>query len=312
MNVLFFGSDRFAVEPLERVLESGHRVAAVVGKPDAPAGRGLKTTTTPLVLRARELALPVIQPDRLADPATGVIFDDFQWDAGVVVAYGELIPGWLLEVPLRGFVNLHPSLLPRYRGAAPVERALMNGASITGVTTIRMNERLDAGDLLMHHEQPIYDDDTAGTLGVRLAGLGARLLARTLDELEKGSLEPVPQEEDKATFAPVIGIAEGNVDWNSPAETIDRLVRALDPSPGAYTFFRGKRLKIWSVRLTDVPPEDEPGTLMSMGKEGFLVNTGTGCVLVVSLQPEGRPRMGAGEFSRGQRLLVSERFTREP
>ena len=312
MNVLFFGSDRFAVEPLERVLESGHGVAAVVGRPDAPAGRGLRSTTTPLVLRARELALPVIQPDRLADPSTGVIFDDFEWDAGVVVAYGELIPGWLLEVPPRGFVNLHPSLLPRYRGAAPVERVLMNGASITGVTTIRMNERLDAGDLLMHHEEPIYDDDTAGTLGVRLAFLGARLLVSTLDELENGSLEPVPQEEEKATFAPVIGIMEGNVDWNSPAETIDRLVRALDPSPGAYTFFRGKRLKIWSVRLTDVPQEDEPGTLMSMGKEGFLVNTGTGCVLVISLQPEGRPRMGAGEFSRGQRLLVSERFTRLP
>lgn len=240
------------------------------------------------------------------------MFDDLEWEAGVVVAYGGLIPGWLLEARPRGFINLHPSLLPRYRGAAPVERALMNGANITGVTTIRMNERLDAGDLLLHLEEPIYDDDTAGTLSKRLSSLGARLLVKTLEELDSGGIEAVPQEEDKVTFAPPVRSAEGNIDWGQPAEMIDRLVRSLDPDPGAFTFFRGRRLKIWSVRLTDVPPEDKPGTLMNMGKEGFLVNTGTNCVLVANLQPDGKPRMSAGEFSRGQRLLIAERFTREP
>lgn len=311
MNVLFFGSDGFAVEPLERMLESGHRIVSVVGRPDAPAGRGLLPAATPVVRRARELGLPLLQPQSLDRVTAGGMFLDLEWEVGVVVAYGNLIPGWLLGARPRGFVNLHPSLLPRFRGAAPVERAIMNGATITGVTTILMNERLDAGDLLMHHEEPIYDDDTAGTLRERLSSLGARLLAETLEEISAESVRPVPQEEDKATFAPVVAGAEGNINWGMPAEKIDRLVRALDPEQGAYTFFRGKRLKIWSVHLTDVPPEDEPGTLMSVGKEDFLVNTGTNCVLLASIQPEGKPRMSSGEFSRGQRLLVAERFTSE-
>jgi methionyl-tRNA formyltransferase len=187
----------------------------------------------------------------------------------------------------------------------------MNGANITGVTTILMSEKLDAGDILMHQEEPIYDDDTCGTLKERLSRDGARVLVKTLDGLEGGELEAVPQEEDKATYAPPIKSSEGNIDWAQPAERIDRLVRSMNPEPGAFTFFREKRLKIWSVRLTDVPPEDEPGTLMNMGKEGFLVNTGTTCLQVVTLQPEGRSRMSAGEFSRGHRLLIGERFTGE-
>ncbi len=309
MRVVFFGSDSFALEPLEHLVASSHDVACVIGRPERPAGRGLRQSQTPVVSQARELGLEVQAPESLTPAELSGILDTAQWDAGVVVAYGVLVPPWLLAVPPLGFVNLHPSLLPRYRGAAPIERALMNGASITGVTTIRMDEGLDSGDILMHVEAPINDDDTAGTLAEKLAHAGARLLVETLDGLQAGTLEPVAQEEEKATFAPPVRSEEGNIDWSMPAENIDRLVRALNPAPGAYTFFRGRRLKIWSVQVTDVPPEDEPGTLMNMGKEGFLVNTGTSCLAVLSLQPEGRQRMGAGEFSRGQRLLVSERFT---
>jgi methionyl-tRNA formyltransferase len=188
----------------------------------------------------------------------------------------------------------------------------MNGASITGVTTMQMNEMIDAGDILLHQEEPINEDDTTGTLRERLAHIGARLLRETLDTLEAGGVESVPQEEDYVTYAPPIRPDEGNIDWGQPAQRIDRLVRALAPAPGAYTFFRGKRLKIWSVQVTDVPPEDEPGTLMNMGKEGFLVNTGTSCLWVATLQPEGKQRMTAGEFSRGQRLLIAESFTDGP
>lgn len=312
MNVLFFGSDDFAIEPLERLVSSGHRVVAVIGMPDRSAGRGLRKAQTPVVEKALAEGLPLGQPESLTSEGLAGVTGENGWDAGVVVAYGGVVPGWLIQVPRHGFVNLHPSLLPRYRGPAPIQRALMNGASVTGVTTIRMSEKVDAGDILLNFESPIYDEDTAGTLGARLSSLGARLLVRTLDVIEGEGIAGFAQEEEKATYAPPLKAGEGNIDWSRSSESIDRMVRALDPRPGAYTFFRGMRIKIWKIRVTDVPPEDEPGTLMNMGKEGFLVNTGTGCVRVVTVQPEGKRRMSAGEFSRGQRLIVSERFTTGP
>jgi methionyl-tRNA formyltransferase len=309
LKVIFFGSDEFALEPLNALLASGHQVVGVVGRPERPAGRGLKPVSTAVVSRANTLDLRVWQPQDLTSGSFASTAGEVSWDAGVVVGYGGLIPGWLLEYPTYGFVNLHPSLLPRYRGAAPVERALMKGAGITGVTTIKMNDRLDAGDIFMHRETPISEDDTTGTLGERLGHLGANLLVETLDGIEGNDMKPVAQDEDKATDAPPVKPEEANIDWQMTAESIDALVRALDPAPGAYTFFRGGRLKIWSVQVTEVPQEAEPGALMNMGKEGFLVNTGTNCVGVVTVQPEGRKRMSAGEFSRGQRLLIGERFT---
>lgn len=312
MRTLFFGSDAFALEPLDKMLTGRHEVAAVVGMPDRRAGRGLALSPTPLVARARELGLEVFQPESLARSSFAPSLEGLGVDAGVVVAYGGIIPAWLLELPAHGFVNLHPSLLPRYRGAAPVERALMAGASVTGVTTVRMDERLDAGDILLHVEVPIEETDTADTLAARLSHAGASLLVETLDALEDGSLTPVPQEEDKATCAPSIAASEARIDWSLPAENIDRLVRALNPQPGAYTFFRGRRVKVFSARVTDVPPEDEPGTIMNLGKEGFIVNTGSSGLLVLAVQPEGKRLMSASEFSRGQRLLVAESFGPEP
>lgn len=308
MRVLFFASDSFAIEPLEKLAASTHSVLALVSRPDRPAGRGLRTVPTPAVTKARELGIEVWQPENLSRQCFGGFVDGVEWDAGVVVAFGGLIPRWLLDVPPLGFINLHPSLLPRYRGAAPIERALMNGASITGVTTIMMNERLDTGDILEHQEVPIYDDDNSGVLGARLSHAGAGVLAATLDDIEAGAASPVAQEEDKATYAPPLKAPDAEIDWDRPAESIDRLVRAMNPSPGAYTWFRGKRVKIWAAHVTEVPPEDEPGTIMNLGKEGFLVNTGSTGIQIVTLQPEGKNRMGAPEFSRGQRLLIAERF----
>lgn len=312
MRSIFFGSDAFALEPLEKLAESAHEIAAVIGMPDRRAGRGLSLVSTPLVQKARELGIRVIQPANLTRQCFEGALEDLGFDVGVVVAYGGLIPRWLLARPEMGFVNLHPSLLPRYRGAAPIERALMNGASITGVTTMVMNDRLDAGDILLHREVPIGEEDTGGTLSAHLSHVGACLLVETLDALECGGLEAVPQEEDKATYAPPIGSEDAMIDWARPAEETDRLVRAMNPEPGAFTYFRGKRIKIWAVKVTDVPPEDEPGTIMNLGKEGFLVNTGSSGLQVVTLQPEGKNRMGASEFSRGQRLLIAERFSSSP
>ena len=308
MKVIFFGSDDFALEPLNALLASRHEVVGVVGRPDRPAGRGLKPVSTAIVKRAKALQLQVWQPESLSEDSFAPTVEEVFWDAGVVAAYGGLIPKWLLNVPRFGFINLHPSLLPRYRGPAPVERALINGASITGVTTMHINERVDAGDILLHQETAISDEDTAGTLKQRLSHMGAHLLVETLDGIEDRNIEPVSQDENKATDAPPVEPGEDNIDWELPAERIDRLVRALNPAPGAYTFFRDKRLKIWSVQVTEVPPEAEPGTLMNMGKEGFLVNTGTSCIRVVTVQPEAKQRMSAGEFSRGQRLLIGDRF----
>lgn len=312
MRTLFFASDSFAVEPLEAVLSGGHDVLAFIGRPDRPAGRGLKHTATPAVDAARAAGLAVLQPESLEEKCLAGLIDKLEWDAGVVVAYGGLIPRWLLDAPPLGFVNLHPSLLPRYRGAAPIERAIMNGTSVTGVTTIRMDEGLDTGDILLHKEVPVTEEDDTGTLRDRLSRAGGRLLVATLDRLEDGIVTAVPQEEDKATYAPPVRPEEGEIDWAMPAETIERLMRAMSPEPGAFTCFRGRRIKIWSVRVTEVPPEDEPGTIMNLGKEGFIVNTGSTGIQVVSLQPEGKGRMTAAEFSRGQRLLIAERFARSP
>lgn len=311
MRTLFFASDAFAIEPLEAVLASRHEILAFLGRPDRPSGRGQKTAATPAVERAREAGLAVLQPESLARKCLAPLLDKIEWDVGVVVAYGGLIPSWLLQTPRLGFVNVHPSLLPRLRGAAPIERAIMKGTSVTGVTTIQMSDELDAGDILLHIEVPLTEEDSTGTLRDRLAHAGARLLVATLDACEDGALEPVPQEEDKATYAPPIKPAEGQIDWSQPAEAIDRLVRAINPEPGAFTWFRGKRVKIWSAHVTDVPPEDEPGTIMNLGKEGFIVNTGTTGIQVVTLQPEGKGRMTAAEFSRGQRLMIAECFTAE-
>jgi methionyl-tRNA formyltransferase len=312
LKVLFFGSDEFALDSLAQLAESRHLLVGVVGRPDRRSGRGLESRPTPVVEKARGMSFNVWQPERLEEEEFSRAIKGNEWDVGVLVAYGGFIPGWLLSLPPVGFVNVHPSLLPRYRGAAPIERAIMNGASITGVTTINMNERLDAGDILLHREEPIYEDDTAAILRKRLSRIGAALLLKTLDGLEEGRVEAIPQEEDKATSAPPVKSEEGNIDWRQPVEILDRLVRALNPEPGAYTFFRGKRIKIWSSRITDVPQEDEPGTIQKMGKEGFLVNTESTCLQPIILQPEGRPRMGAAEFSRGQRITGGESFTREP
>ena len=312
LRLVFFGSDGFALVPLTKLVDGPHTIEMVVTRPDRPAGRGLKLVETPVSELATRLGITIFKPESLRVDDFSDECSNVEWDAGVVVAFGGLLPKWLLEKPRLGIVNLHPSLLPRNRGGAPVERALMDGASVTGVTTIAMNERLDAGPILMHAEEPIYADDTAGMLRDRLAVLGAKVLERTLDELERGDLEPVSQEEDKVTFAPLISTSEGNIDWNHSAERIDRLVRALNPEPGAYTFFRGRRIKMWRVRLTDVPQEDEPGTIMNMGKEGFFINTSTVCIQPLLLQPEGKQKMTAGEFSRGQRLEIGERFTSEP
>lgn len=312
MKAIFFGSGIFAVNPLKKILSScKHEILAVVGKKDRPAGRGLRLTSTPVVQFARESGLRLFQPENLEPEALAGLLE-LDWRVAVVAEYGKIIPRWLLDLTGRVFINIHPSLLPRFRGPAPIERAILNGCTITGVTTILMSGDVDSGDVLLRAEEPIYEQDTTGSLRERLSLVASRLVIETLDGLESGTLTPIPQKEEMASYAPCIMPEEANIDWSAPAEYIDRLTRALDPDTGAYTFFRGKRIKIWSILLTDVFQEGKPGMLIKMGREEFLVNTGTCCVRILSLQPEGKRRMSAAEFARGQRIQTGEIFTREP
>lgn len=312
MRVLFIGGDSFCIPTLELLLGSDHDVIGVVGKPEKPSGRGLVVSTSPLTEKMSGLKIPYWQYSDLSEESVGPEFHDSAWDIGVVVAYGGLVPPWLLKKGSFGCICLHPSLLPRFRGAAPIERALMGGATVTGVTTFNMDDGYDTGDILLHSEAEINGYDTAGTLRDRLSYLGSKLVLESLGGIEGGDIAPRPQDENLASYAPPVRKEEGKINWEHSAESIDRLVRALNPSPVAYTFFRGKRVKIFKTRVTDIPPEDEPGTIMQIGKEGFFVNTGTDCVEIMTLQIEGKNKMNAAEFSRGQRLDIIERFTDSP
>lgn len=309
LKVVFFGSGEFAIEPLRHLLESSHQVVLVVGPVARARGRGLKAAFTPLVQFAKDSSLPLLQPEDLESEETLNFFSRLEFDAGVVADYGRLIPSQLFRIPHYGFVNLHPSLLPRYRGSAPIQRAIIDGADITGVTTILINERLDAGDILLSQEVEIGERDTAGTLRDLLSSRGARLLVKTLDGLENGEIKPLLQDEEMATYAPPITPQESNIDWSKPAGEIERLVRALNPKPIAYTFFRERRLKIYEVALTDVPSEGAPGTILDSSEAGLFVNCADDCLRIVSLQLEGKKRMSAREFFRGARIVLGERFT---
>ena len=311
MDLLFFGNTEFSLPSAQTILSSQHSINGVITLRDRPMGRGLSEVPTPTKEWAQGEALELIEVDGTEMENLAKRLDSMKWDAGVVVAFGRKIPQDLLEKAPRGFVNLHPSLLPRYRGAAPIQRAIMEGANLTGVTTILMNEELDQGPILMHREEPILDEDNSGTLESRMSHIGAKVLLETLDGLEMNKIKPSPQDDGKATYAPSVTKRECNIDWSMSGERVRDLVRALNPRPGAYTFFREKRVKIWLCHLTDVPSEDVPGTLMSLGKEGFLVCTGTDCIQIEKIQMEGREKVSAREFSRGHRIMVGERFLRE-
>ncbi len=311
MELVFFGNTGFALPSAQAIKLSKHRISAVISLSDRPMGRGLSEAPTPVKEWAKSEGLELIEIDGNQMEELSSRLDSLKWDVGVVVAFGRKIPRYLLEKPPNGFINLHPSLLPRYRGAAPIQRAIMVGANLTGVTTMLMNEELDQGPILKHREEPILDEDDAETLGVRLSRIGAKILVETLDEMEEDKIKPSPQDEGNATCAPPVTKGICNIDWSIPGERIRDLVRALNPRPGAYTFLRGKRVKIWSCRLAEVPSEDAPGTLMSLGKEGLLVCTGTDCIQLEKVQMEGGAKVSAGDFSRGQRILVGEKFLQE-
>ncbi|MDQ4124378.1 MAG: methionyl-tRNA formyltransferase [Actinomycetota bacterium] len=288
------------------MVESPIEVAAVVTNPDKPAGRGMELRPSPVKEEALRHGLEVLQPRRAREPELHEQLTALAPDVAVVVAYGSILPGPLLEVPKLGFVNLHFSLLPAYRGAAPVQRAVMDGVAVSGVSIMVLTEGMDEGPVLTKQEVPVEPSDTAGALGERMADLGAPLLVETITRYAAGDLQPVEQDHDEATYAPKITTEEARIDWTKPAQEIAYLVRGLNPAPGAWTEWDGKRLKVWEVRPVD--ERLEPGAVVEM-HGALLAGTGTEAVELADVQLAGKRRMGGGELARGLRLTPEARLS---
>jgi methionyl-tRNA formyltransferase len=303
MKIAFAGTPEFAAVALDALLRAKHEVTLVLTQPDRPAGRGLKAQPSAVQRLARERGLPLLQPATLKDPAVLDAVTVAAPEAIVVAAYGQLVPPSLLRAAPRGAINVHASLLPRWRGAAPIQRALLAGDAVTGATIMQMDESLDTGPILLQESFPISVDDTAGALHDKLAALGAQLLVTALAEAPA----PRPQNEDQATYAARIVKAEAEIDWGKTAQEIERAVRAFNPAPGAQTRLDGTAVKIWRAR-PERGPRAATGTVCSAGDDGILVACGTDALRVLELQRAGGRRITAGAFLSGRKLSAGARF----
>ncbi len=303
MRVVFMGTPVFAVPCLKALLKEGLQVAGVVTQPDRPKGRGQKHIPGAVKEEAVFHGLDIYQPLNLKDSEFVRQMAELSPEVIVVVAFGRILPRVILDLPLMGCINVHASLLPKYRGAAPIHRAIINGEKITGITTMLINESLDSGDILLQEAVPIHKEDTVGTLHDRLASLGANLLVKTLRLLEAGDLTPVPQDHSKATYAYMISSEDEVLDWNAPAGAIFNHVRGMDPWPGAKTSLNEKLLKIWRVEAIETECSREgtiPGQVVVSGPEGLVVQANPGLVDVKELQLQGGKRLPAVDFLRGR------------
>jgi methionyl-tRNA formyltransferase len=300
VRLLFMGTPDFAVSSLEALMEAGYQIAAVVTQPDRPVGRKQVLTPPPVKQAALRHGLTVLQPEKIKDEQALSEVLAYQPDLIVTAAYGQILPKRLLETPRFGCINVHASLLPKYRGGAPIHKSIIEGEKETGVTIMYMVEALDAGDMLSKVVVPIEERDTVGTMHDKLAAAGAKLLIETLPKLLAGQLQPIPQNHAEATYAPNIKRADERIDWNKSAEQIYNQVRGLNPWPVAFTTCEGKLWKIWWVEKEELSGTlGEPGTVIGRAADGLSVACGTGSVKIVELQPEGKKRMSMHEFLRG-------------
>ena len=310
MKLVFCGTPQFAVPSLERLISAGHDIALVVTQPDRPQGRGLALAASPVKQCAERHKLKIQQPEKIKNNLEfRSRLESINADAIIVVGYGRIIPPWMLSLPRRGNINLHGSLLPKYRGAAPIQWAIAEGESVSGVTTMLLNEGLDTGDILLQRELAIDADETAITYGRRLSELGAELMVETLSGLDSGAIAPRPQDDHQATLAPILTREEGLVNFNWPARKIYNRFRGFQPWPGCYSVFRGKKLGIALVK-TETPPVEgkNPGELV-LDRERLVVACGENTALeLIEVQPEGKRKMSAAEFVRGYRPQASEKL----
>lgn len=310
--MVFFGTPQFAVPTLDAILASSHQVVGVVTQPDRPRGRGQKETDAPVKARARQAGLAVLQPASLKDPAAVEAIAALNADIGVVAAYGKILTEALLAVPPRGMINVHASLLPAYRGAAPVHRAVMAGDTRTGVTIMRVVKALDAGAMLATVEQVIGPDETSDQAEKALAVAGATLLVETLDRLAAGPIAEIPQDDSQATYAHRLTKDDGIVDWTRSAKHIHDQIRGLYPWPHAFSFVDGKRLILLRSRVVDASPTEAPGTILAAHGDDLSVATGNGVLTLTELQAEGRRPSRTRDFLAGHRLQSGTRFTPQP
>jgi methionyl-tRNA formyltransferase len=302
MVLIFLGTPAFAVPTLERIVEAGHRVLAVFTQPDRPKGRGGQLAASPVKEAALRLGLPVHQPVRIRHPEIVEQLKQMKPDAMVVVGYGQIIPQSIIDIPARGIINVHASLLPKYRGAAPIQWAIANGETRTGVTTMQIDAGLDTGDMLLKWETQIGEEENAMELGARLAEAGAQLLIQTL----RGQTAPVKQDPAEASYAPILKKEDGGIDWNWTAAKIFNRSRGLLPWPGAYSFFRGQLLHIWKSRVAADSLRGEPGEIIPQKKRLLIVCGEATALEPVEVQVEGRKRMSAEAFLNGQQLKNGE------
>ncbi len=307
IRTVFMGTPEFALPTLEGLIAAGVDLCAVYTQPDRPKGRGKKLTPPPVKELARQHGIPVHQPARLRDPAAVEQLRTLAPDLIVVVAYGQILPKSVLDIPRYGCINVHASLLPRYRGAAPINRAVIDGEAMTGVTTMYMDVGLDTGDMLVKLSLPIGPQETAGQLHGRLAVLGREAMEETLRRLCAGTLERIPQDDEQSNYAPMLKKEEGRIDWSQSAEQIHNQVRGLDPWPGAYSVLNGETLKMAG---TTPEPDDgaAPGTIVEASAKGVCIACGQGVLRVRELQLPGKKRLAAADFLRGYALPAGTRL----
>jgi methionyl-tRNA formyltransferase len=305
-NLVFCGTPHFAVPTLEKLVEAGFNIRLVLTQPDRPKGRGLGLVASPIKQTAERLGLSIYQPEKIKqNEELRAKLDQIAPAAIIVVGYGRIIPKWMLELPKHGNINLHASLLPKYRGAAPIQWAIANGESVTGVTTMRIDEGLDTGDILLQKDLVILDEDTAETVSPRLAAIGAELMIETLRGLAEGTISPKAQKNDEATLAPILKKEHGRIDFSRTAQEIYNRLRGFQPWPGAFTSFRGKMLNITAAKPS---AEKVPQAQLLVKDEKLFAGCGNSIALeLLEVQPEGKKRISARDFVHGYRPRVGER-----
>ena len=306
LRIVFMGTPQFAVPVLERLAQDGHEVAAVYTQPDKPVGRGYQLTPPPVKVLAEKLGLPVYQPQKLRDGAVAAQIAQMQVELAVVVAYGRILPPDILSAPKFGCINLHASLLPKYRGASPIQWSIVNGEAVTGVTSMFMAQEMDTGDIILQHETPIGEDETAPELSQRLSEMSAVCAAETVRLFERGEVLRRPQDEDRATYAPILKKEMGQIDFQRTAREVHNLVRGLYGWPCAYTFLEGKRLR---VHRTSLVPDlsGNPGEVLD--NKRLIVGCGEGAIELLEVQLDGKQRVKGEDFMRGARIKAHAIFT---
>jgi methionyl-tRNA formyltransferase len=308
-SVVFMGTPDFSVAPLEALYQNGYDIRMVITQPDRPQGRGQKMIVTPVKQAALSLNLPLIQPLKINEADVVDHLRDLAPDFFVVVAFGQFLSETLLAVPKKGSVNIHASLLPSYRGSSPIHRAIINGDTRTGITTMLMDKGMDSGDILMQTAMDIRPDDTAASLHDRLSSLGADLIIETLTAMTSGTLTPRPQDQALATFAPMLRKEDGRIPWTRTARELDCFVRGMTPWPGAFTFFDDKRLKVFTVKALDIASEAEAGTVLESGNGRLIVQVGQGALSILDIQGASGKRLPIADFLRGFSIEPGQRFS---